>query len=612
MRIIRAILPDWAREHTPNLPKVEEGEFDDAKIRYLNSFGYNIYYLPNYPSTRNESRYVSGMEINTFNWVFVDMDLKDGVYASKDAFLETIAHFELKPTKVVDSGNGLHVYWRVTDLDAMTYLRLQRRLMRKFDTDTAVCQIYQLLRLPGTLNTKDKFEQKECCYLYQAEDAYTAEELDSVLPKISFEDEQYCKDHFNNTYNPEAKKAIDSRLPVKFGALLSKNQEVKDLWTSNWDGSNDDRSGADYRIAHIMFASGFSKSEATSVLVNSPKAMERYPKSQMTYAENIADKIWTYEIDGALSNSVASILKRPKDTLQGKRFACHRFIDDTALGFRLGQVIGLVAGSGVGKTTMAMNMFRWFIESNPEFDHFFVSLEQPDEEIAARWVTVCEGDDRLHDKVHILSNYGADGQFRHLSLDDIRSYLLEFKEKSKKPIGAVVIDHIGALKKQSKNGESQGLIEICHQMKGFAVETNTMVIMQSQAPREKAGIGDLELNKDAAFGTVFFEAYVDYLITLWQPLKRVYNEGAPTIMSFKFCKIRHKKQLIDNIKEDICYQLYYDTNTEQLRELTQVEETQASYYVHRATNIRKKDRKTDVVSYVSRRLDITTQEGNTP
>ena len=145
-------------------------------------------------------------------------------------------------------------------------------------------------------------------------------------------------------------------------------------------------------------------------------------------------------------------------------------------------------------------------------------------------------------------------------------------------------------------------------MKSTAVSLQIMLLMLSQAPREKAGIGDLELNKDAAFGTVFFESFVDYCLCLWQPLKRAYAKGAPTIMSFKFAKIRHKNQKHDVIKEDQCYQVFFDPDTEKLRELTQAEETSAKFFVSVATNLRKMDRKTDIVSYVSRKLEGETHE----
>jgi hypothetical protein len=143
-------------------------------------------------------------------------------------------------------------------------------------------------------------------------------------------------------------------------------------------------------------------------------------------------------------------------------------------------------------------------------------------------------------------------------------------------------------------------MDICHSMKAFAIETNTMLIMQSQAPREKAGSGDLELNKDAAYGTVYFESYCDYLITIWQPLKRCYSEdGCPTVTAFKFCKIRHKKTGLDKINEDVCYHLYFDSNNEHMRELTQLEEKSFDFFLNKATNKRKQDRKTDLVPYSS-------------
>jgi hypothetical protein len=137
-------------------------------------------------------------------------------------------------------------------------------------------------------------------------------------------------------------------------------------------------------------------------------------------------------------------------------------------------------------------------------------------------------------------------------------------------------------------------------MKAFAVETNTLLVMQSQTSREKAGIGDLELDKDAAYGTVFFESYCDYLVTLWQPLKRCHSDKeCPTVTAFKFCKIRHRKAKRDIIQEDVPYYLFFDSESEKLRELTQLEETGFKYFLAQATNKRKADRKTEILSYQS-------------
>lgn len=73
-------------------------------------------------------------------------------------------------------------------------------------------------------------------------------------------------------------------------------------------------------------------------------------------------------------------------------------------------------------------------------------------------------------------------------------------------------------------------------------------------------------------------------------------------MAIKFAKIRHKKQGQDRIQEDVCYQLFFDPQTELLRELTQDEEQSAKYFLAQATSLRKADRKTDLVPYQSRRV----------
>lgn len=596
--IYRLILPQWAVNKYPGRRRVLEGEFTNEQIQQYNKDSYGIYYLPNSPSIYTAGTIVDGTHIDTFNYCFVDCDLKEGTYPSKDAFIEALHDSNLTPTRVVDSGNGIHAYWKIDNLDAKSYLRFQRRLMRLFKTDDATGQLFQLMRLPGTMNTKSEDHPIPCELLGESDTSYTAEQFDKLLPTITLEDEQFCAQHYDRTFNIN-QAVVSEVLPAKFGQLLRDNHEAKSLWAGNVE----DRSKSDYRLAHLMFANDFTKDEAMSVLVNSAKASERAPVHRISYAENIVTKIWTFELAEDkdkldLSLSVREILQRSGDTLKGTPFRCHPRIDNTAHGFRLGQVIGLVAGSGVGKTAFALNMFRWFAQENPDYHHFFIPLEQPANEIADRWRTMCGTDTSLHDKVHVISNYDDQGGFRHLSFDEIKEYIEKFQRVTKFKVGCIVIDHIGALKKKSQDGENQDLMDICHSMKAFAVATNTLLVMQSQTSRPKAGIGDLELDKDAAYGTVYFESYCDYLITLWQPLKRCHSEEAcPTVTAFKFCKIRNKKPRQDIVQEDVPYFLLFDSDNERMRDLTQDEITSFNYFLPKATNKRKNDRKTELVTY---------------
>src|SRR5580698_837846 len=124
--VFRLIAPDWAK-----LPKKTlEGQFNDADLRALNEQGYNVYYFVNQPNSVEAGKPVDGSQITKFDWVFIDVDLKDKVYESKEECISIIQDLDLQPTQIVDSGNGIHSYWRVTNMDAMSYLRFQRRLMR--------------------------------------------------------------------------------------------------------------------------------------------------------------------------------------------------------------------------------------------------------------------------------------------------------------------------------------------------------------------------------------------------------------------------------------------------------------------------------------------------
>lgn len=602
--LLRLIAPKWLTDENPNIRRVVEGDFTDDQWQEYNALGYNVYMLPNMPSSYDRSITVEGSHIDTFSYVFVDMDLKAGSYPNKSSFLDKLKTIGIPSSAVVDSGNGVHSYWQVSDLDAISYLRLSRRIMRLLDTDEAVGQIFQLMRLPGSINTKAKDEPKPCEILDSTNVVYTCEELDRLLPPLTLADEEYCKRHYDRTYNLTNETIkIDDVLPAKFSKLINNSSEAKDIWS----GKTDDRSKSDFRLGHLMFASGFTKAEAMSVLVNSPKALSRAPLHRVGYAENIVDKIWVFEGEGPimdLSESVADILSRNDDeSLKGKRFPCYKFFDGTAHGFRLGQVIGLCAGVGVGKTAIALNLFKGFVEFNPDYIHMFVALEQPGREIAGRWKAMCGEDTRLHKKVHILSNYNADGSYRNLSLHEIQDYILTFQKRTKLKVGCVCIDHIGVLKKETRNGENQGLMDVCSDMKSFAIATQTLLVMQSQTSREKAGVGDLELNKDCAYGTQHFESYLDFLIAAWQPLKRCYdNSACPPVTAYKFCKIRFKSKGQDTILEDQCYRLIFNSSNETFKEFTQSDEESFKYFANQALNIRKKDRARDLVTYTTIRF----------
>jgi hypothetical protein len=597
--VYRLILPDWVKAkpdyNVHETPPVLEGKFTPEEVQGINEHAYNAYYLPNYPSCYNPEENVHGSQIDTFTCVFVDMDLKHGEHLDKDAFIKLLLEYTLPPSRIVDSGNGVHAYWDVSDLDPMSFLRLQRRLCRHFKSDPAVSKLYQLMRVPGTINWKHPEDLKLCELVYAEDAAFTCEQLDKALPRITPEDEVYCKAHFDKTHGLTEKLNISDDLPAKWFKFAKKGTEAHRLFY----GQVKDRSASDFRLAHLMLGAGFTKEEAMSVLCQTNKATDRVGVHRYNYAEGIVGKVYLAVTDpvkaaSTLSKSVRDLLATCADdeTLKGVRFECSPLYDATDHGFRLGQVLGAIGGAGSGKTMFGFNLFLGFAERNPDYIHLAVTLEQPELEYAQRWKKVAGANHALYDCVHILGNYNDDGTYRNLSLEEIEDYVKHLEKTTGKKVGCVMIDHIGVLKKETRNGEMQGLMDVCQYMKAFAVNTNTFLVMQSQTSRDKAGIGDIELDKDAAFGTSNYEWFCDYVMTIWQPLKRLYETRPDmTVTVFKFCKIRHKNVKKDRIKEDVRYPLMFDPDTERLTELTPDQYKSFDFVSKQATMLRNRDKK---------------------
>lgn len=95
--------------------------------------------------------------VSEIAFLHADIDFKDILDSSADVERK-LAQLRLPPSIVVASGNGLHVYWLLTEaLTSADMERVESALRLLADTvggDVSVCEIARLMRLPGTHNTK--------------------------------------------------------------------------------------------------------------------------------------------------------------------------------------------------------------------------------------------------------------------------------------------------------------------------------------------------------------------------------------------------------------------------------------------------------------------------
>lgn len=128
----------------------------------------NVFVTPN--TTYKPERGVNN--IRQFRALYIDIDGIEGdqLYVSYKIFelveLEKIP----KPTMIVDSGRGLHVYWRIKNAPygaLYTWQELEDMLyqnLKEYGADIKATDGARVLRLPGTINSKNN---QECRIIYQ-------------------------------------------------------------------------------------------------------------------------------------------------------------------------------------------------------------------------------------------------------------------------------------------------------------------------------------------------------------------------------------------------------------------------------------------------------------
>jgi hypothetical protein len=646
MTFFRLLKPDWGKEFlerdgkkvkNPEFvravegPNTLEGCFDEKYIQRKNKEGYNIYWFPNHPSKNvytKEKRYLNGRDINVFEHLFVDMDLKDGVYKTQEEFIAKVLEFPLKPTLIMSSGNGVHVYWTVEDLTRDDFVFTQKRLIKHFNTDESIFTVLQIMRYPGSTNTKKHDQFKKTIVLKELGGGgpYKIKQFDKLLPKLDDVSRQKAQSHIDKL---DGKVNIDfggdvnlDEIPDKFLKLLKKNRRAKVLFE---DVERGERSEADASLTNILYREGFTEKEAFAVISNSKKALTK-GVNRYDYAMNTIKLIWNNppkinkkQKEKAKESklpfkTVGEKLKIGRKSLKGEKVNGPLFFDCLYNGWRKSQVMGMIAGSGVGKTTVALKIFRDMIENNDDDEVFvFFSLEMPEHEIEERWISLVGEDSDLADRLYVIGNEDEEGEPRNISLQDIYFFCEDIRKKTGKNIKSVVIDHIGIINNVidlniepsfNAEGDVEGgkgsrralsLPNLMKSMKPLAKMLDTFLIVLTQTTKSK-GAGDTPIDKDGAFGSAAYEWMMDYIITLWQPLMRVYQETDLRILAWQYAKIRSKNKK-DPIQTHQQCLLTYDLDSGDLRKTTGEEYAEFERLLPAANEARKASEKKESNSY---------------
>lgn len=259
-----------------------------------------------------------------------------------------------------------------------------------------------------------------------------------------------------------------------------------------------------------------------------------------------------------------------------------------------GDVTMVYAGAGIGKTSTILYIYKHILLNNPNGVVVFVSLEMTAGEIAEKWTKLTADCPELEDRLYIVENYDDFGVSKMHSVTTIKYELKKIKEVLGETLIATTIDHLH----QINNNGSPDFNPVMDELKALAVEIDTHLFVPSQTTKGK-GVGDIPVPKDGCFGTSKAEWLATHILTIFQPLLRVQKEADLPILGWQYAKIRYKNKN-DKVRENMNYLLYFEHDTQNLRELTRDEKTDFGMYYEKVLELRSNEEK-----YKSYQFDLS-------
>lgn len=223
---------------------------------------------------------------------------------------------------------------------------------------------------------------------------------------------------------------------------------------------------------------------------------------------------------------------------------------DTALGgIRRGEVCGIMARPGIGKTLFLGHMINLAVQQNVKTAMF--SLEMPVDQIVSRLARSVFQMGRFQLEDSTVADQVDSSKYRThfgpLSIIDTPALSMadiEQRLRAEDDPQLVMIDHLGLIGGHRSQSTYDRVSSIAREVKELAKRTNTAVVLAIQVSREAGGDGSRELTLGSARDSGIVEEVMDYLVAMRRPerstaLSAVQRIRYRDVLLFSILKNRH-------------------------------------------------------------------------
>lgn len=435
---------------------------------------------------------------------WVDIDFKN---TPKDIARENLKKFPFKPSLIVKSGGGIHLYWILkepaTIFDVPVVEDINKRIVAMLNGDPNACDASRIMRIPGTLNIK--YTPPVVCEVIKKDNFfYDLETFLDVLPEVQNNKPSEIN---NNEWLSEAMEGVSD------GERNATATKIAGYWINKLSAED---TLEILRVWNRNNQPPLPDKDIEIVI----KSISRYkPKTE-------ADLSDIYD-----SGRMIEAYKQHIASLKNNRFITGiNEIDKRIRGVAGGEVLTLMARAGSFKTAMLQNMLKNYIK-NSAWAAVFFSLEMPVASITERYFGLLDGDgargvekmftdpDMRKIKEAAIQDFKED--LKHLyiipskiSISDIKKYIQLIENEYSVKVGVIGIDYLGLIDAHGTS-EYEIVSGIAKAIKNIAKEINLPIIVLSQTNR-KGEDGRTEISLAMGRGSGAIEEGSDFVLGLWQ------------------------------------------------------------------------------------------------
>jgi KaiC/GvpD/RAD55 family RecA-like ATPase len=300
----------------------------------------------------------------------------DGGVVVEDALARVRASGFPMPTAIVESGGGVHVWWRLSEpmTDATAWHERMRAISSALGSDQSICDWPRIMRLPGFVNWK--YEQTPRAHLWDCDptriyslDVFNKQAVQSIVVK------------------PKSMSDLTRRFLEEGFTLAAGRRQTM------------------FTVACDMAARGWGVAEATNAIMERMRRVGLRQDDLEDCPRQIGNawKRTRLPVLGSADEAVAivdAIDETPTPTLLDAIDAWRKQEETPAIptglpcldklfdgGLPLGQMTALAAAPGVGKSALALHLVMQCLLRNPEMTAAWCLGEMTRAALASRAIT---------------------------------------------------------------------------------------------------------------------------------------------------------------------------------------------------------------------------------